>query len=212
MRKRMLSAVVVVLACAAVLAALGRAGTAADRHDMAMGSPVSEKLASELAASRIATAKYATDLSRAKQDGYGIITRMIPDMGWHFLNPKITGFDVRKPAILVYGKHAGTWQLVAYEWVFPKKPAKPPLPGATYGSFGAACHYKDGTSRLPGGSERLRGEEPADRCRLRVLASRPGDAPRLGLVPESRRRLRGDEPAHAPFQRRLTILCRLAPV
>jgi hypothetical protein len=29
--------------------------------------------------------------------------------------------------------------------VFPKKPAKLPLPGATYGSFGAACHYKDGT-------------------------------------------------------------------
>jgi hypothetical protein len=29
--------------------------------------------------------------------------------------------------------------------VFPKKPAKAPLPGAQYGSFGAACHYKDGT-------------------------------------------------------------------
>jgi AAA ATPase domain len=25
------------------------------------------------------------------------------------------------------------------------EPASPPLPGATYGSFGAACHYKDGT-------------------------------------------------------------------
>ena len=37
------------------------------------------------------------------------------------------------------------WQLVAFEWVFPKKPAKAPLPGATYGSFGAACHFKDGT-------------------------------------------------------------------
>jgi hypothetical protein len=33
----------------------------------------------------------------------------------------------------------------AFEWVFPTKPANPPLPGATYGSFGAACHYKDGT-------------------------------------------------------------------
>jgi hypothetical protein len=66
-------------------------------------------------------------------------------MGWHFMNPKITGFDVTKPAILVYGKHGSAWQLVAYEWVFPKKPARPPLPGATYGSFAAACHYKDGT-------------------------------------------------------------------
>ena len=28
---------------------------------------------------------------------------------------------------------------------FTAKPAKPPLPGATYGAFGAGCHYKDGT-------------------------------------------------------------------
>ena len=27
----------------------------------------------------------------------------------------------------------------------PEKPATPPLKGATYGSFPAACHYKDGT-------------------------------------------------------------------
>ena len=27
----------------------------------------------------------------------------------------------------------------------PTKPAKAPLPGATYGSFAAACHYADGT-------------------------------------------------------------------
>ena len=26
----------------------------------------------------------------------------------------------------------------------PSKPAKPPLPGARYGSFAAACHYEDG--------------------------------------------------------------------
>ncbi len=70
---------------------------------------------------------------------------MIPDMGWHFMNPKITTFDIKKPPILVYGKRGSTWQLVAFEYVFPKKPAKPPLPGATYGAFGAACHYKDGT-------------------------------------------------------------------
>ena len=29
--------------------------------------------------------------------------------------------------------------------MFPSKPAKPPLPGAKYGAFGAACHYVDGT-------------------------------------------------------------------
>jgi hypothetical protein len=102
-------------------------------------------LASQLVAARLATAEYATNLHAAKADGYQIITRMIPDMGWHFLNPEIQGFDVTKPAILVYERHRHTWQLGALEWVFPQTPATPPLPGATYGSFGAACHYKDGT-------------------------------------------------------------------
>ena len=37
------------------------------------------------------------------------------------------------------------WQLGALEWVFPEQPATPPLEGATYGTFDAACHYKDGT-------------------------------------------------------------------
>jgi hypothetical protein len=66
-------------------------------------------------------------------------------MGWHFLNPAIHGFDVTKPAILVYERHGHNWQLGALEWVFTTTPASPPLPGATYGSFPAACHYKDGS-------------------------------------------------------------------
>jgi hypothetical protein len=102
-------------------------------------------LASQLARARLATARYATSLHAAKADGYQILTRMIPDMGWHFLNPAVEGFDVTKPPILVYERHGHRWQLAAFEWVFPTKPATPPLPGATYGSFGAACHYKDGT-------------------------------------------------------------------
>jgi hypothetical protein len=103
------------------------------------------RLASQLARARLATAKYATNLRAAKADGYQILTRMIPDMGYHFLTPTIQGFDVTKPPILVYERRGGAWQLGAFEWVFPTKPATPPLPGATYGSFGAACHYKDGT-------------------------------------------------------------------
>jgi hypothetical protein len=102
-------------------------------------------LTANIVAARLATAKYATDLARAKADGYGIITRMIPNMGYHFLNPKVTGFDVRKPAILVYEHHGNAWQLGALEWVFTSMPKKPPLPGARYGVFGAACHYADGT-------------------------------------------------------------------
>ena len=131
---------------AAVFAALASAGPTVHRHDMAtMGGTTSQALATQLADARVATAKYANNLALAKKQGYGVITQMIPDMGWHFMNPKITAFDVTKPPILVYGKRGSTWQLVAFEWVFPKKPAKPPLPGATYGSFGAGCHYQDGT-------------------------------------------------------------------
>ena len=95
--------------------------------------------------SRGATAKYVTNLALAKANGYGIITKMIPDMGYHFMNPNVKGFDVRKPPILVYEHRARTWQLGAIEWVFTSKPKTPPLPGATYGAFGAGCHYKDGT-------------------------------------------------------------------
>lgn len=152
--KRLSIAVVAVGAAAAATAAFALGGGTAsmpgthdmnDMHTTSTKGAVSTQLAIKLQASRLATAKYATNLALAKKDGYGVITQMIPDMGWHFMNPKIKGFDVRKPAILVYGKHGSTWQLVAYEWVYPRKPAKPPLPGATYGSFGAACHYKDGT-------------------------------------------------------------------
>jgi hypothetical protein len=105
-----------------------------------------QEIAPLLASARLATGKYATSLRRAKRDGYTtVVTRHMPDMGWHFMNPKLTRFDVTKPAILVYVKRGGRWQLVAFEWVFPKRPAKDPLPGAHYGSFAAACHYVDGT-------------------------------------------------------------------
>jgi hypothetical protein len=104
-----------------------------------------DALAVQLARARLATGRYATNLAAARADGYQIITQMIPDMGWHFLNPEIQGFDVTKPPILVYERHGRTWQLGALEWVFTETPASPPLPGATYGSFPAACHYRDGT-------------------------------------------------------------------
>lgn len=70
---------------------------------------------------------------------------MIPDMGVHYLNPAITDFDPAQPPILVYVPTAQGPQLGALEWVFPEEPAEPPLPGASYGEFAAACHYVDGT-------------------------------------------------------------------
>jgi hypothetical protein len=102
-------------------------------------------LTADVLAARLATAKYATSLSAAQAAGYKIITRMIPNMGYHFMNPSISGFDVTKPPILVYEHHGDTWQLGALEWVFTSMPSSPPLPGAQYGVFGAACHYVDGT-------------------------------------------------------------------
>ena len=141
-------------------AAAGSTGTAgaATPAAAATGAPTDERalergvrtikpagLASQLARARLATGRYATSLHAAKAAGYQIITRMIPNMGWHFLNPTIQGFDVTRPPILVYERHRRSWQLGALEWVFPQQPATPPLPGASYGSFPAACHYTDGT-------------------------------------------------------------------
>jgi hypothetical protein len=113
-------------------------------------TPLTPDVIAKLSQARLATAKYATDLERAKADGYTIITPMIPNMGYHFLNPNVTGFDVTKPPILVYVRRGDAWQLAAVEWVWPKKPAAPPLSGARYGSFGAACHYKDGSFVMSG--------------------------------------------------------------
>ena len=98
-----------------------------------------------VADARAGTAQYVTNLGLARQNGYRIITKMIPNMGYHFMNPNITGFDATRPPILVYEHNGSAWQLGAVEWVFTEKPAVAPIPGATYGAFGAGCHYADGT-------------------------------------------------------------------
>jgi hypothetical protein len=85
---------------------------------------------------------------------------MIPDMGYHYLNPTIQDFDITKPPILVYQHHRHSWQLSALEWVFLQQPATPPLPGATYGSFGAACHYHDGTFVFAGAQDQCATRSP----------------------------------------------------
>ena len=115
-------------------------------HMSSMSSPPgTSALAADIAAARQATAKYSTNLALAQSDGYFIITKMMPSMGYHFLNPNVSGFDVTKPPILVYEHVGAGWQLGALEWVFTSVPKTPPLPNATYGFFPAACHYADGT-------------------------------------------------------------------
>lgn len=146
------------------LAAVLTAGGTSPLVGAATTTALSVDVIAKVAQARGATARYVTNLELAKAHGYQIITPMIPNMGYHFLNPKIEGFDVTRPPILVYVRRGdgsptptGTgpgleriptstsWQLVAVEWVFPKKPATAPLRGARYGSFGAACHYTDGS-------------------------------------------------------------------
>jgi len=138
--RKIIPLAVVVLAVG-MTAALASGGTG--RH--AQRDTSAKPLAQSLAAMRVATAKYATNLNQAKADGYKIITPMIPDMGIHYMNAKIAGFDVTKPPILVYQKRGNKYLLGALEWVFTSMPKTALLPGAKYGAFGAACHYKDGT-------------------------------------------------------------------
>jgi hypothetical protein len=149
MRRVLITTVLVAVAASVVVgvAASASVKTQSRRdpvHAVATAS-VRSSLTSDVLAARLATARYVTSLARAKADGYRILTRMIPSMGYHFINPKVTGFDIRKPPILVFEHHGKTWQLGALEWVFTAMPSKPPLPGARYGVFGAACHYVDGT-------------------------------------------------------------------
>ncbi len=126
-------------------APLATTTTPAHGHEEASGQmEITPELADSLAEMRAGTARYANDLDAALEDGYFMITQMIPDMGYHFLNPAVEGVDMARPPILVYGREGDDWELVAVEWVFPEEPEDSPLEGATYGSFPAACHFEDG--------------------------------------------------------------------
>ena len=128
-----------------IITALAVAAAALLAAASASAAPKQLTFAQQLRVVHDSTAKYVDGLGRAKADGYVILTKMIPDMGYHFINPKVKGFSLSKPPILVYEHSGSTWRLGAVEWVFPSKPATPPVAGARYGSFPAACQYKDGT-------------------------------------------------------------------
>src|SRR5436309_89718 len=76
----------------------------------AAAAPRSATYAQQLAQAHDATAKYVDGLGRAKADGYQILTKMIPDMGYHFINPAVKAFDIRKPPILVYEHQGKAWR------------------------------------------------------------------------------------------------------
>lgn len=133
-------------------------------------------------------------------DGYMIITKMMPDMGFHFLNPHIAGFNVRKPQILVYEHTKAGWQLGALEWVFTTMPKNPPLADATFGSFPAACPLRRRHIH-PGQELRVARQEGAVQSHVHVLASGPDHHARLDLVPEPGRAVLEHEPARVPFNK-----------
>src|SRR5262249_60123419 len=135
----LLAAVVAALASAITLTA---SSGAARRSSGATTVAVDPKLVSALAKARLATAKYSTSLAAAKAAGYGIITKMIPDMGFHYMNPKVTGFDPAKPPILVYEKTTGGWGLGAVGRVFTEEAETAPAPGASDGTVGGGWHHK----------------------------------------------------------------------
>src|SRR3954452_20500362 len=111
----------VALGSAVALAAASTGGAAiasATAHHGQAGARATDDLpALQLAHARLATARYATDLDAAKADGYKILTREIPGMGFHFINPGTPGSAARPPPILVYEKHGDRFQLAALEWV-----------------------------------------------------------------------------------------------
>jgi hypothetical protein len=143
--------VAVAAAAATVLATSIAPGFASDPMPATMDgtehlSRHSAVLTRDIARARVALAPYATSLPKARHAGWSRqITPMMPNMGFHYMDPSVSSFKLTKPPILVYIHHGSTAQLVAAEWVFPAKPAKAPIPGARYGSFPAACHYADGT-------------------------------------------------------------------
>ena len=112
-------------------------------------------LVSQLALARVATAKYVNNLGRAKADGYGIITQMIPNMGYHYLNGKIQGFDVRKPPILVYERSGNSYQLGAIEWVFTSKPANTMLSDCSNRTASGNCRPSTQVCPVPAMTGRL---------------------------------------------------------
>jgi hypothetical protein len=104
------------MAVVAIVAAVSISAAGAQPSPRATAAKASSAtLVTQLAAARVATAKYVSNLNLAKENGYGIITQMIPNMGYHYMNVKIAGFNIKKPPILVYEHTAGGYQLGALE-------------------------------------------------------------------------------------------------
>src|SRR3954464_15480585 len=102
---RRITILAVAVATAAALA-VGISSSWADGyghgHSMTTSGHTSREFAKAVADLRLGLAPYATDLDAAKQAGYNRqITRMMENMGFHYMAPAVGGFDARRPPILV---------------------------------------------------------------------------------------------------------------
>jgi hypothetical protein len=203
MRRRSIGTAFAVLGASLVVgvAASASVNTQSGPTHAAPAASSESTVTADIVAARLATARYATNLARAKAAGYRIITRMIPNMGYHFMNPDVKGFDLRRPPILVYEHHRNTWQLGALEWVFTSMPSKPPLPGARYGVFGAACHYVDGTFVFANAQASCKAKSPQTGARFSFWHPRLITLHFWIWYPNSSGPYMGTNPQVAPFNR-----------
>jgi hypothetical protein len=105
-------------------------------------------LAEAIATIREATARFQ-EIEQAKREGYRQYTPMLRDHGYHFFNPSIVEFDLRRPSVLLYVRQGERWQLTGVEYVASGSQPPPSLiPGAPWHEHEASCHYADG-SELP---------------------------------------------------------------
>jgi hypothetical protein len=86
------------------------APAAAHRHAATSSGDSSPELAAAIARARIALAPFATNLEGARAAGYKMtITPMMPDMGYHYMNPDVKGFALRSSCTCAGERRRSSW-------------------------------------------------------------------------------------------------------
>ena len=147
-----------------------------DRNSGAAGSrgrqpSTPSALVSQLALARLATAKYVTNLGAREGERLRDHHEDDPEHGLPLHEPEgRRGSTCRSRRSSCTSITARAGSSARSSGSSPSKPATPPLPGAKYGSFGAGCHYKDGTFVPAAGAGRV----PDDGARRRARRSTSG--------------------------------------
>ncbi|TAK04536.1 MAG: hypothetical protein EPO39_11185 [Candidatus Manganitrophaceae bacterium] len=118
---------------------------------------------------RLATEKYR-DIEKAQADGYFRFTGYLPNMGYQYANPKLfSGFDLRRPPILIYDERDGRFELTGVMYVSPldQSPGSVlPFRGAEFMRHPMMCHYQDGTNLNLEKAEQCPKEHPLTKATL----------------------------------------------